>query len=100
VALAETQRPERPDNNKCIPDAPLSEWTQFEEYELLSDCKAGQEKAADHTRENIERAQKSLQEAFKDFGPPSKQEKLRDDEEIQCALYARCVATDDPRLAK
>src|SRR6266849_8775462 len=83
--------------DKCTPSAPLSEWKQFGEYEALSDCKQGQEKAQDKTREQIESVEKALQGAFKDAGP-SKAEKSRNEEEIDCALYARCIATDDPRL--
>jgi hypothetical protein len=83
--------------DKCTPAAPLSEWTQLDEYEKLAECKSAQEKAQDKTREQIKSAENALHEEFKDAGP-SKAEKLRTEEEVDCALYARCVATDDPRL--
>jgi len=85
--------------DKCTPEAPLSEWTQFDEYETLSECKSGQEKVQDRTREQIESAEKALEGESKDAGP-SKAEKLRNEEEVDCALYAKCVATDDPRLKR
>lgn len=89
--------------DKCAPEAPLSEWTRFDEYESLSDCKAGQDKAQDKTRENISAAEKVLRDVF----PPEKKElqdaidnaeKMKNDEQVHCALYPRCVASDDPRL--
>jgi hypothetical protein len=83
--------------DRCTPDAPLWEWTQFDEYETLSECKSGQEKAQNKTRAQIESAEKALQETVKDAGP-SKAEKLRNEEEVDCALYAKCISTDDPRL--
>jgi hypothetical protein len=81
--------------NKCNPDAPLSEWQESGEYERLSECQTDQEKAPDDTRKIIEDLD---QETIGDA--PSKEEKAADDEEIRCAYHARCVASDDPRLAK
>jgi hypothetical protein len=77
--------------------APLHEWKQIEEYEVLIACKSDEEKAPEKTRADIASIEKSFQEVDKNLAPLNA-EKLRDEEEIRCALFARCVATDDPRL--
>ena len=82
--------------DECNPDAPISEWKQFEAYETLSDCKTNREKAADQTKEKLKVADKIVREAL--GGQPSKEEIQRDQAEVTCATYARCIETDDPRL--
>jgi hypothetical protein len=93
--------PQFPIMDKCTPTAPLSQWTQYRAYERVSDCEAEQLKAQDDLKE--------INKAIDDAGAPQfkkgklwEHEKLREQEEIRCAdpALTRCIASDDPRLAK
>ena len=78
--------------NECNLDAPFSEWKESGEYENLADCKAGQAKA-----EVSEKKKAEIDKAIDEAGGASTRS---DDLKSECASYSRCVASDDPRLAK
>jgi hypothetical protein len=100
--------------NECNLDAPLSEWEESKEYETLSVCQADQTKASATKRKELEEIDKAINEAtttgeIRDLlGGMTKKQRANFEEnyrkseerEVECAGYARCVASDDPRLAK
>jgi hypothetical protein len=84
--------PKAPVVEKCAATVPLSEWKQSGEYEHLDECEDAKSKSASDTREILG----SIRKAFPE--KPSKQDEFEDQQEIECAALAECIATDDPRL--
>lgn len=92
--------PEVPIVDQCNPDADVSSWKQYEEFERLADCKTAQETVAERVKQGIANAEKAINDTFSDVPPDTKEEKRKNEEEILCAYYARCIASDDARLRK
>jgi hypothetical protein len=91
---------------ECNLDAPFLEWEESKEYESLSACQADQAKASARKRKELDEINKYMEEAA---SPPMTKNaksafeeiyRKSEEREIECAGYARCVASDDPRLAK
>jgi hypothetical protein len=92
---------------KIASDAPLREWQQIGEFETLSDCRQRYENNLKETPLDKQDVVDAAQAELKDEGTstPSNEELKTRVDSIESsihnrALQGKCIATDDPRLAR
>jgi len=66
------------DDSRALSDSPLAEWRRFEPFESSTECNAS---LAEQRRDESERM-------------------ITNSKEIVVFFYAKCIASDDPRLAQ
>ena len=88
---------------RCDPEAPLSQWVEFKAYQEASECSRAQESTLEKAMKPDDdpwpdeltaffQSRYPQLESFSKLGPLTQKELLR------CPKFARCIATDDPRL--
>jgi hypothetical protein len=92
---------------KIASDAPLREWQQIGEFETISDCRQRYENNLKERPLDKQDVVDAAQAELKDEGNsmPSNDELKTRVDSIESsihnrALQGKCIATDDPRLAK